>query len=110
MREALTYLADKIEWTLVYDQLARVVNIWNELKENEEVLKPIVNKQGKKIRKEVTFLCYSIIRSSHDQIERTYDIVTNLPYFDDRRVYLQKIIIGYLTKYKSQKFSLFLMP
>ena len=38
------YLAEKIEWPLFYDQLARVVNIWEELKENEEALKPIVNK------------------------------------------------------------------
>ena len=89
LRKALTYLANKIEWPLVYDQLARVVNIWEELKENKEVLKSIVNKWGKKRRrKEVTFLCYSFIRSSHDQIERTYDIVTDFPDFDDRRVYL----------------------
>ena len=59
LRKALTYLIDKIEWPLVYDQLARVVNIWEELKENEEVLKPIVNKWGKKRRrKEVTFLFF----------------------------------------------------
>lgn len=64
------YLADKIEWPFFYDQLTRVVNIWEELKVNDEVLKPIINKWGKKRRrKEVTFLCYSIISSSHDQIE-----------------------------------------
>ena len=34
LRKSLTYLADKIEWPLVYDQSARVVNIWEELKEN----------------------------------------------------------------------------
>ena len=45
--------------------------------------------------------------STHDQIEKIYDIVTNLPNFDERRIYLQKIIIGYLSKYKSQKFDLF---
>ena len=82
-------MANKIEWPLDYDQLARVVNIWEELKANEEVLKPIVNKWAKKRRrKEVRFLCYSIIRSLRDQIERTYDVVTNFPNFDDRRVYL----------------------
>ena len=58
LRKDLTYVADKIEWPLVYDQLARVVNIWEELKENEDILKPIVNKWGKKRRrKEVKFLC-----------------------------------------------------
>ena len=55
----------------------------------------------------MTFLCYSLIRSSHDHIERTYDIVTDLLVFDDRRVSLQRIIVGYLSKYKSQKFDLF---
>ena len=59
------------------------------MKENEEVLKPIMNKWGKKRRrKEVAFLCYSVIRSSHDLIEKTHDIVTGLSDFDDRRVYL----------------------
>ena len=102
------YLADKIEWPIFYDRLARMVNIWDELKENEEILKPIVNKWGKKRRrKEVLFLCYSVIRSSNEQIEKTYDIVTDLPTFDERRIYLQKIVIGYLSKYKSEKFDLF---
>ena len=84
------------------------MNIWGELKVNEEVLKPIVNKWGKKRRrKEVTFLYFLDIRSSDDQIEKTYDIVTDLSTFDERRIYLQKIVIGYLSKYKSQKFDLF---
>ena len=53
------------------------------MKENDEALKPIVNKWGKrKRRKEMTFLCYSIIRSSHDQIEKTYDIVNDLAEFE----------------------------
>ena len=84
------------------------MNIWEELKENEKVLKPIVNKWGKKKRrKEVTFLCLSVIMSSHDQIEKIYEIATELPDFDQKRIHLQKIIISYLTKYKSQKFYLF---
>ena len=45
--------------------------------------------------------------SSHHQIEKIYDIVTDLPNFDEMRIYLQKIVIGYLSKYKSQKFDLF---
>ena len=102
------YLENKIEWPLFYDQLTRVINIWDEIKENDEALKPIVNKWGKrKRRKEMTFLCYSVIRSSHDQIEKTYDIVNDLPEFDNKRVHLQRRIVGYLNKYKSQKFDLF---
>jgi len=55
----------------------------------------------------MTFLWYSIIRSSHDEIEKTYDIANDLPEFDDKRIHLQRIIVGYLNKYKSQKFDLF---
>lgn len=81
------YLGDKIEWPLVYDKLARTINIWDEMKENDEALKPIVNKWGKrKRRKEITLLCYSIINSSHDQIEITYDLAHDLLEFDKRRV------------------------
>ena len=89
LRKALMYLVDKIEWPLFYDQLARVVNIWEELKTNEEVLKPIINKWGKKRRrKEVTFPCFLVIMSSHDQIEKIYDIATELPDLEERRIYL----------------------
>ena len=65
------------------------MNIWEELKTNEEALKPIVNKWGKERRsKEVTLLCFSVIMSSHDHIEKIYDIATDLPEFDERRIYL----------------------
>ena len=59
------------------------------MKENDEALKPIVNKWGKrKRRKEMTFLCYSVIRSSHDHIEKTYDIVNDLLESGNKRVHL----------------------
>ena len=48
LRKALMYLVDKIEWPLFYDKLARIIKIWEEMKENEETLKPIVNKWGKR--------------------------------------------------------------
>lgn len=44
LRKALTYFGDKIEWPLVYDQLAKVISIQNEVKASDEALKPIVNK------------------------------------------------------------------
>ena len=100
------YVGDKNEWPLCYDQLARTINIWDEMKANDEALKPIVNKWVKR-RKEMTFLCYFVIRSSDDQIEETYDIVNDLLEFDNKRVHLQRRIVDYLNKYKSQKFDLF---
>ena len=38
-----------------------------------------------------------LVLLSHKVIT-TYDIVTNLLDFDDKRVYLQRIIVGYLSK------------
>ena len=100
------YLVDKIEWPLFYDQLAKVISIWEELKAHEEILKPIVNKWGKR-RKEITFLCYSVIRPTHDHIEKTFDVANELSGFDDRRIALQLKVVSYLSKYKSEKFDLF---
>ena len=102
------YLGDKIEWPLFYDQMAREVNIWDEMKENDEALKPIVNKWGKrKRRKEMTFLCYSVIRSSHDHIEKTFYVANNLSDFGDKRVAIQLKVVSYLRKYKNKKFYFF---
>ena len=103
---ALMHLIDKIEWPLFFGQLARVISIWEELKTHDETLKPIVSKWGKR-EKEVTLLCYSVIISSHDHIEKLYDIANDLSDFDNRRVALQLKIVSYLNKYKNQKFDLF---
>lgn len=96
------YLVDKIEWPMFYDQLEKVISIWEELKTHDEVLKPIINKWGKR-KKEITFLCYSVTRSSYDHIERTYDIANDLSYFDNWRVSLQLKVVSYLRKYKNKK-------
>lgn len=100
LRKALTYLGEKVEWSLFHDQLARVISIWEDLKTNDDALMPIVNKWVRR-EKEITFLCFSVIDDFFDQIEKTFDIVSNLADFDNKRIHLQKIIIGYLNKYKS---------
>ena len=48
LKKALMYLADKIEWPLFFDQLARVISIWEKLKTHDETLKPIVRKWEKR--------------------------------------------------------------
>ena len=83
-----------------------MINIWEDLKANDEALKPIVKKWVRR-EKEITFLCLSVINNSCDQIDQTFDIVSDLADFDSKMIHLQKIIIGYLDKYKSQKFKLF---
>ena len=55
----------------------------------------------------MTGLCVYVIVDSHDQIKKTFDIVFDLTNFDNKRIHLQRIVVGYLKKYKSQKFSLF---
>ena len=104
LRKALMYLVDKIEWPVFYEKLARLVSIWEEMKAHEETLKPIVNKWGKR-RKEITFLCYSIKRSSHDHIEKTFDVANDLSDFDDRRVALLLKVDAYLSEYKGENFE-----
>lgn len=55
----------------------------------------------------MTFLCYSIIKTTYDEIEKTFDIVSDHTNFYNKQIHLQRIIIHYLDKYKSQRFSLF---
>lgn len=57
------YLVDKIGWPIFYEQLSRLMNIWNELKINEVSLNLIVNKWDNRDR-DVTLLCFSIISLS----------------------------------------------
>ena len=106
LRKALMYLADKIEWSLFFDQLVKVIDIWEELKTHDDTLKPIVNKWGRR-EKEITLLCYSVIKSSNDHVEKLYDIANDLSDFHNRRVALQPKIDSYLNKYKNKKFDLF---
>ena len=58
-------------------------------------------------KKKVALLCYHVIATSHDQIEKTFDIISDLTDFDNKRTQLQRMIVGYLDKYKSQRFRLF---
>lgn len=46
-RKAIMYLVDKIGWPTFYDQLAKIINIWEELKGSDDALKPIVYKWNK---------------------------------------------------------------
>ena len=87
LKKALMYLADKIEWPLFFDQLARVISIWEQLKTHDETLKPIVRKWEKR-KGEIALSCQSVKRSSSDPIKRLYDIVNDLSDFDHRRVAL----------------------
>ena len=87
LRKALTYLGDKIEWPLVYDQLTKVINIYNETKASEKALTPIMNKWIDR-KKEMALLCHYVLPASHDQIEKTFDIVYDLIDFNNRRIHL----------------------
>lgn len=106
LRKEIMYLVDKIGWPTLYEQLEKVINIWNELKENDVSLKPIVNKWNKR-DKYVTLLCFSVITLSCEHIEKTYDLTNDLSNFDDKKTTLQRRIINYLAKYKSKIFGLF---
>ena len=106
LKKALVYLVDKIEWPLFFDQLARVINIWEQLKTHDETLKPIVSKWERR-KGEIAFSCHSVKRSSRDHLKKLNDTVSELSNFDHRRVALQLKIVSSLSKYKSKKFDLF---
>jgi hypothetical protein len=69
LRKVIIYLIDKIDWPSFYEKLTKTINIWDDIKENDEALKPIFNKWSKR-SKEVTFLCFSIISLSYQHIEK----------------------------------------
>ena len=106
LRKAIVYLVYKIDWPTFYEKLKKVINVWHELKENDDALKLTINKWRRRT-KDITLLCFSIISLSYGYIEKTYDLTNDLLEFDDKRVVLPKRIISYLDKYKSINFELF---
>ena len=78
----------------------------NELKDNENILKPIFIKWNSR-GSDVTILCCSVIGLSCEQIEKTFDMINNLSDFDNKRVALERRIINYFSKYLSKCFELF---
>ena len=106
LRKALVYLIDKIKWPLFFDQLARVVHIWEQLKTHDETLRPVISKWVKRSG-EIAFSSHSVKRPSSDHIKKLSDTVNELSDFDHRKVALQLKINASLSKYKSKKFDLF---
>ena len=90
----------------LFKNLKKVINIWDELKANDDALKPIVNKWNKR-DKDVTLFCFSVITLFCEHIEETYQFTNDLSKFDDKRTTLKRRIINYLEKYKSKIFRLF---
>ena len=67
LRKAIMYLVNKIDWKNFYEKLGKVINIWDELKANDDALKPIVKKQSRR-DKSVTLQCFSVIGLSYEYI------------------------------------------
>ena len=61
------YLVNKIDWPTFYEKLTKVVNTREELKENDDSLKKIVNKWSRR-NKNVTLLCFSVTSLSYEYI------------------------------------------
>lgn len=53
LRKALTYLVDKIECPLFYDQLAKVISMCYEIKASDEALRPFVNKWSERKKESI---------------------------------------------------------
>ena len=106
LRQAILYLVDKIEWPTFYDQLARIIDIWDEIKRDEDNLRPIVQKWSER-NNDITIMCISVIQLPCHQIEKIFDILSNLKDFDEKWVSIQKRITICLSKYIAEKFDLF---
>ena len=77
-----------------------------EINEAKEVLKPIIRKWEER-DKDITLLCTSIIDSSHEQIERIFDLTNDLSNFKNKKEALQRRISICFSKYLGERFDLF---
>ena len=82
IRNKIMYLVDKIGWPTFYEKLLKLMNIWNELKNNEASLKPIV-KNGI-----IGTWMSSVISLSCEQIGKTFDMTNELSISYDKRITL----------------------
>jgi hypothetical protein len=89
LRKTILYLVDKIDWPTFYEQLVKILEMWNEIRSVEDNMKPIVPKWSGR-DKDITLICISLISLSCEQIEKTFDITSNLSEFDEKRVAVQK--------------------
>ena len=69
LRNTIMYLVDRVGWPAFYEKLSKVMDIWNELKNNEDILKAIVKKWNNR-DSDVTILCCSVISLSCEQVEK----------------------------------------
>lgn len=102
IKKTILYLVDKIDWPAFYDQLVGVLDMWNEIKSNEDTLKIIVQKWSGR-DKYITLICISLITLSCEQIEKKIDITSNMTKFDEKRVSIQKRIMICLSKYMRER-------
>ena len=76
-------MIDRIEWPTFFDQLARIAKIRDELKRDEDRLKPLVRKWTKR-NDNIISIFISIIHFPCHQIENIFDILTKMEGFDDK--------------------------
>ena len=100
------YLVDRIEWPSFYDLLARIVVIRDELKRNEAIFRPLVQK-WKERNSDITIMCISIIQLSRRQFENTFELLSKLQGFDDKQDSFQKRLTICFSKYFAGKYDLF---
>ena len=100
------YLVDRIEWPSFFDILVEIAAISDELKRNEAIFKPLVQKWIEK-NNDITIMCISVIQLSCHQIEKTFELLSKLQGFDDKQDSFQKRLTIYFSKYFVGKFDLF---
>lgn len=106
LRQGITYLIDKIEWPTFFDQLARISAIKDELKINESIFKPIVQKWTER-NEDITAMCISIIQQIYHHIEEIFDLLNKLQGFNDKKDSFYRRLTICFYKYFVKKIDLF---
>ena len=80
--------------------------MWREIKEVEEVLKPIMIKCEER-EKDVTLLFTLVIDLSHEQIKKTFDLTNDISNFKNKKEALRRRVPICFSRYLGEKFDLF---
>ena len=71
IRKIILHLVDKIDLPTFYDHLVGILDMWNEIRNVEDTLKPIVKKWSER-DKDISLMCMSIIHLSCEKIEKNF--------------------------------------
>ena len=106
LRQGIMYMIDRIEWPAFFDLLENLIIIRDELKGNEDKFIPLVQRWTKR-SKDITNMCISVIQPTCHQVDKIFELLNKMQGFDDKQNLFHRRLKFYLSKYFTEKFSLF---